>query len=108
MMRAPIGDASLVPLPFSTKTVTVTSGVSAGAKLVTQPCVGSPPWFSGGPAYSAVPVFPATRRPGILNHLSHGPSKPHSIACRMIDRLAGSTGTGRLGGLEEKSFTTLP
>src|SRR5260370_24908176 len=103
-----MGEASLVPLPLSTNTVTVTSGFSAGAKLVNQPCVGSSPLLSVGPAYWAVPVFPPTRNPGILNHLSQGPSKPHSIACRIVVRLAGSTGTGRPFGSFEQSFTRLP
>src|SRR5881227_296179 len=104
MMRAPIGEASLVPLPLSTNTVTLISGFSAGAKPVNQPCVGRLPLVSGGPWYSAVPVLPATRRPGILNHFSHGPSNPHSIAWRIVARLDGSTGTLRLGGSAEKSL----
>src|SRR5919202_1957579 len=108
MVGAPGGEASLVPLPLSTKTVTLISGVSAGAKPVNQPCVGRLPLGSAGPWYSAVPVLPATRRPGILNHFSHGPSNAHSMAWRMIARLLGSTGTARLLGFAEKSLTTLP
>src|SRR2546421_1772101 len=108
MMRAPIGEAAVGPLPLSTNTVTLISGVSAGAKPVNQPCVGRLPLVSGGPWYSAVPVLPATRRPGILNHFSHGPSKAHSIAWRMIARLLGSTGTTRPLGFAEKSLTVLP
>src|SRR5918912_689621 len=83
-----MGDASLVPLPLSTKTVTLISGFSAGAKPVNQPCVGRLPLVSDGPWYSAVPVLPATRRPGILNHLIHGPGVAPGIRRKVLDDVA--------------------